>query len=213
MFNDENNEIRIEAMNTVSQTFEEIAFEDRDILTLRFLSKEALLQVRVALYRLLGQARLSGLKQLIAVLDVCETNLRLFEEDRGHLLKSLQKLGLRNAALVKSSIKEVFKMADLLSNSEPYWQNIEHVGRMFLAASAFGSRAAIEQATEDRTLPFFFPDHFDYCQTSYPRFSKGQKSAETEQLARLVQHSNELMAKFAIREILVRHDLTQSERN
>lgn len=123
MLNDENDAVRIRAVQTMTKVLASSApsdsttvasssekppklidLRDEDIDNLMFNLKERVVRLRIVIYELLSIVRYSSMRQLQQVLDICLLNVINAFSDSSYIYAMCRSIGQNNSALVRHNI-------------------------------------------------------------------------------------------------------------
>ncbi|KAL4483925.1 hypothetical protein ABPG72_013931 [Tetrahymena utriculariae] len=202
MLNDENDSVRIKAIQGISNVLAQEAVEipegsnrklvvitNEEMDSLMFNLKEKVPRLRIVIYKLLGKVKINNIDQLNMILNITLRNINEFG-DSSYIFEMCKNIGENNSDLIKKNICQILQIADILYVQEPHWKDKAHIYRIIMISNAFKNREELLKNSET-LLPSYFLKQYDMMQDLMPKYFHQLYSNEQSQLFPLKQQEDE----------------------
>ncbi|KAL4435367.1 hypothetical protein ABPG74_022850 [Tetrahymena malaccensis] len=202
MLNDENDSVRIKAIQGISNVLAQEAVEipdgsnrklvvitNEEMDSLMFNLKEKVPRLRIVIYKLLGKVKINNLDQLNMILNITLRNINEFG-DSSYIFEMCKNIGENNSELIQKNICQILQIADILYVQEPHWKDKAHIYRIIMISNAFKNREELQKNSET-LLPSYFLKQYDMMQDLMPKYFHQLYSNEQSQLFPLKNQEDE----------------------
>ncbi|EAS04834.2 hypothetical protein TTHERM_00467840 (macronuclear) [Tetrahymena thermophila SB210] len=202
MLNDENDSVRIKAIQGISNVLAQESVEipdgsnrklvvitNEEMDSLMFNLKEKVPRLRIVIYKLLGKVKINNIDQLNMILNITLRNINEFG-DSSYIFEMCKNVGENNSELIKKNICQILQIADILYVQEPHWKDKAHIYRIIMISNAFKNREELLKNSET-LLPSYFLKQYDMMQDLMPKYFHQLYSYEQSQLFPQKQQEDE----------------------
>lgn len=161
--NDDFDRVRIKALQSLYNLFNEISFSDFELDTIHFNLKENLYELRIAIYKLLGNFLPKKSSQVIKILNRLSENIKLYREDAPWIYKTIKKIFDKNKKYHTEILNEMMFTEGANLIQEKDFKDPESIIRIILLSNALKSNTSLVER-----YPHYFKKHVILLKELYP---------------------------------------------
>jgi integrator complex subunit, putative len=164
MFNDEIEDIRLKAIQCLSQISQQnIVLREDQVDIILFVLEDSSIDIREALHDTLGNCKLSTKEALKSCIDSLLDNLKKYPEDKHSIWSCFQKLGLNHPSLTLPLVTELLMIHPYLDLPESSLEDNSYISVLILVFNAASQCPAIISIFQNHTIK-----HYSYLRDSFP---------------------------------------------
>ncbi|XP_060518566.1 integrator complex subunit 4 [Cylas formicarius] len=165
MFNDEIEDVRLKAIDSLRMISEHIILRDDQLETILGALEDFSQDVREGLHRMLAACRMSTTAGLKMCVEKLLDNLKKYPQDRKSTYKCLQCIGAKHPALVLPLVPQFLNIHPFFDMAEPDVENPHYICLLILILNAAKHSLTIIPLLEPHTLR-----HYAYLRDTMPQF-------------------------------------------
>ena len=166
MFNDEILEIRLTAIQLLSGLgLHNVVLREDQVTIILAAFQDSSLQIRQALYDLLGNSKLASQDSLRSSVEILLINLQKYPQDKECIWTCLSKLGKGHPEFTSLITRELLGIHPFLELPEPSIEDTSYISLLMLILNA----AALDQMGITSQLEHYTQKHYSYLRSAYPR--------------------------------------------
>uniref|UniRef100_A0A1Y1KGH3 Integrator complex subunit 4 n=1 Tax=Photinus pyralis TaxID=7054 RepID=A0A1Y1KGH3_PHOPY len=165
MFNDEIEEVRLMAIDSLRRISEHIILRDDQLETILGALEDFSQDVREGLHQMLASCRMSTTGGLKMCIEKLLDNLKKYPQDKRSTYRCLQKVGAQHPELVLPLIPPLLCIHPFFDTSEPDVDNPQYICILILILNAAKYSPTISPLLEPHTLR-----HYAYLRDTMPNF-------------------------------------------
>lgn len=161
--NDDFDRVRIKSLQSLHALFNEISLSDFELDTIHFNLKENLYELRIAIYKLLGNFTPKKSSQVVKIIQKLLDNIKLYREDAPWIYKTIKKIFDKNKKYHLEVLKDILFIDSANLIQEKDFKDPESIVRVILLSNALKQNPALI----DR-YPHYFKKHVILLKEIYP---------------------------------------------
>ncbi|XP_050295660.1 integrator complex subunit 4 [Anthonomus grandis grandis] len=165
MFNDEIEDVRLKAIDSLRMISEHIVLRDDQLETLLGALEDFSQEVREGLHRMLASCRMSTTAGLKMCVEKLLDNLKKYPQDKRSTYRCLQSVGARHPELVVPLVPHFLNIHPFFDMAEPDVENPHYICLLILILNAAKYSLTIVPILEPHTLR-----HYAYLRDTMPQF-------------------------------------------
>ncbi|XP_072398264.1 integrator complex subunit 4 [Diabrotica undecimpunctata] len=152
MFNDEIEDVRLKAIDSLRLISEHIILRDDQLETILGALEDFSQEVREGLHRMLASCKMSTSAGLKMCVEKLLDNLKRYPQDKRSTFHCLQKVGSRHPELVLPLVPQFLNIHPFFDTAEPDVDNAQYICLLILILNAAQHSLTIVQLLEPHTL-------------------------------------------------------------
>ncbi|KAG5874600.1 hypothetical protein JTB14_032997 [Gonioctena quinquepunctata] len=152
MFNDEIEDVRLKAIDSLRLISEHIILRDDQLETILGALEDFSEEVREGLHRMLASCKMSTSAGLKMCVEKLLENLKRYPQDKRSTFRCLQRVGSQHPELVLPLVPQFLNIHPFFDTAEPDVENAQYICLLILILNAAQHSLAIVQLLEPHTL-------------------------------------------------------------
>ncbi|CAH1100024.1 unnamed protein product [Psylliodes chrysocephalus] len=152
MFNDEIEDVRLKAIDSLRLISEHIILRDDQLETILGAIEDFCQEVRESLHRMLSSCKMSTSAGLKMCIEKLLDNLKRYPQDKRSTYRCLQKIGSQHPELVLPLVPQFLNIHPFFDTAEPDVDNAQYICLLILILNAAQHSLTIIQLLEPHTL-------------------------------------------------------------
>ncbi|XP_066258718.1 integrator complex subunit 4 [Euwallacea similis] len=165
MFNDEIEDVRLKAIDSLGLISEHIVLRDDQLETILGALEDFSQDVREGLHRMLASCKMSTTAGLKMCVDKLLDNLKKYPQDKRSTCRCLQSVGGKHPELVVPLVPHFLAIHPFCDMAEPDVENPHYICHLILILNAAKYSSTITPLLEPHTLR-----HYSYLRDTMPQF-------------------------------------------
>ncbi|CAH1117828.1 unnamed protein product [Phaedon cochleariae] len=155
MFNDEIEDVRLKAIDSLRMISEHIILRDDQLETILGAIEDFSQEVREGLHRMLASCSMSTTAGLKMCVEKLLDNLKRYPQDKRSTYRCLQKIGAQHPDLVLPLVPQFLNIHPFFDTAEPDVENPQYICLLILILNAAQHSLTIMQLLEPHTIRHF----------------------------------------------------------
>lgn len=165
MFNDEIEDVRLKAIDSLRLISEHIILRDDQLETILGALEDFSQEVREGLHRMLASCKMSTTAGLKMCVEKLLDNLKKYPQDKRSTYRCLQSVGAKHAELVLPLVPHFLNIHPFFDTAEPDVENPHYICLLILILNSAKYSSTIIPLLEPHTLR-----HYSYLRDTMPQF-------------------------------------------